>query len=125
MNRNILLLAVAVIGFVATDIFWVALCSIALLGYALGVIGVIEQSLMQASIPDAMRGRMMSLYSLISRGCPGIGAFMMGYFASLIGLRLPIAVGAVICICLWIWVVRRQDLMAAHLERTPDDPKPV
>ena len=125
MVRNILILTMAVIGFVATDNFWVALCSIALLGYTLAVIGVVEQSLMQASIPDAMRGRMMSLYSLLSRGCPGIGALMMGYLATFEGLRLPVGAGAVICLILWIWVLRRQDLMASHLERTPDDPKPT
>lgn len=122
MVRNVLILTFAVFGFVASDNFWVALCFVALLGYSLGVIGVVEQSLIQASIPDEMRGRMMSLYSLISRGCPGFGALLMGYLASLLGLRLPVAAGAVLCIVLWLWIRRRQDLMAAHLERMPDDP---
>jgi len=65
---------------------------------------------------------MMSLYSLISRGCPGIGALMMGYLGSFEGLRLPVGMGAVLCIVVWVWTRRRQDLMAAHLERMPDDP---
>ncbi len=119
MIRSVLIISIAVVGFVATDNLWVALCSIALLGYTLAVIGVVEQSLMQASVPDEMRGRMMSLYSLISRGCPGIGALMMGYFASFEGLRLPVGGGAILCIVLWVWIRRRQDVMAAHLERMP------
>ena len=125
MVRNVLVISIAVFGFVATDNFYVGLCSIALLGYTLAVIGVVEQSLMQASIPDEMRGRMMSLYSLISRGCPGIGALMMGYLGSFEGLRLPVGIGAILCIVVWLWIRRRQDLMAAHLERMPDDSKPV
>ena len=123
MIRNVLILSVAVVGFVSTDIFWVALCSIALLGYTMSVIGIVEQSLMQASIPDEMRGRMMSLYSLISRGCPGVGALLMGYLASFEGLRLPVGAGAVLCFVLWLWVRRRQAVMEEHLERTPDDLK--
>jgi MFS family permease len=123
MIRNVLFLCVAVIGFVATDNFWIALGSIALLGYAMAVIGVVEQSLMQASIADEMRGRIMSLYSLISRGCPGFGALLMGYLASFEGLRLPVGAGAILCLAVWIWVRRRQDMMAAHLEKTPEDRK--
>ncbi len=91
----------------------------------MAVIGVIEQSLIQASIPDQMRGRMMSLYSLISRGCPGIGALMMGYLASFEGLRIPVGGGAVLCMVLWVWVRRRQDVMATHLEKEPDVPNPA
>jgi MFS family permease len=125
MVRAALFVSLAVLGFVATDIFWISLCSVALLGYCFSVIGIIEQSLMQASIPDEMRGRMMSFYSLVSRGCPGFGALLMGYLGSFDGLRLPVGGGAVICFALWLWVRRRQDVMTAHLERTPDDPKPL
>lgn len=120
MIRNVLILSVGVFGFVATDIFWLALCSIVLMGYALAVIGVAEQSLMQASIADELRGRMMSLYSLISRGCPGIGALFMGYLASFEGLRLPVGAGALLCIAVWLWVRGRQDIMAEHLEKAPE-----
>ena len=105
MIRTVLLISIAVIGFVATDNFWVALGSIAILGYTLGVIGVVEQSLMQASIADELRGRMMSLYSLLSRGCPGIGALLMGYLATFEGLRLPVGAGAILCFAVWIWAV--------------------
>jgi MFS family permease len=123
MIRNVFILSVAVVGFVVTDNFLVALGAIALLGYAMAVIGVVEQSLMQASIADELRGRMMSLYSLLSRGCPGIGALLMGYLASFEGLRIPVGGGAILCFAVWIWVRRRQDIMTAHLERMPDDPK--
>lgn len=125
MIHNVLFLFAAVIGFVATDIFWVALASITLLGYALAVIGVVEQSLMQAAITDEMRGRVMSLYSLISRGCPGFGALLIGYLASFEGLRIPVGGAAVLCLAVWLWVRRRQDDMAGHLEKTPEAAKPA
>ena len=39
-------------------------------------------------------------------------------------LILVRSVGAILCIVVWVWTRRRQDLMAAHLERMPDDPVP-
>ena len=83
-------------------------------------VGVAEQTLVQASVDPAMRGRMLSLYTLIARGFPSIGALMMGYLASFVGLRWPVFGGAVLCLGLWVWARRRQSRMAAALENIPD-----
>ena len=42
------------------------------------MIGVIEQTLLQSAVDDAMRGRILSFYTLIARGCPSIGALAAG-----------------------------------------------
>ena len=120
MTIAILVLEVAVLGFAATDIFWVALGFTLVAGYALTVLGVIEQSLMQASVEETVRGRVASLYILCARGCPAFGALLMGTLAEYAGLRWPIAGGAVLCIGLWLWVRRRQARMAQALEKEPE-----
>jgi len=117
---NVLLLSVAVIAFTATDIFWVALVCTFFAGIAIVMIGVIEQTLLQASVDSAMRGRVLSFYTLIARGCPSLGALLMGYLASFFGLQWPVACGAALCIVLWFWVWRRQDALSKALEVTPD-----
>lgn len=119
MVFSVLILSFAVLGFAATDIFWFALGCTVIAGYALVVFGVIEQSLMQASVDDAMRGRVASLYILFARGCPAFGALLMGALAEYAGLRAPIAGGAVLCIVLWTWARRRQAQMAQALEIGP------
>jgi MFS family permease len=116
----IIIIAVAVIGFAATDIFWFALFCAAIAGFAVTLIGVSEQTLLQSSVDSAMRGRVLSLYTLIARGCPSFGALMMGYLASWGGLQLPVAGGAVLCIGLWIWARARQKRLAESLEVSPD-----
>ncbi len=116
----ILIISIAVIGFAATDIFWFALLCSAVAGFAVTLIGVSEQTLLQSSVDGAMRGRVLSLYTLIARGCPSFGALMMGYLASWGGLQLPVAGGAVLCICLWAWARARQTRLAASLELAPD-----
>src|SRR5690606_2856099 len=108
MVFSMLVLVLAVLGFVATDIFWVALAFTLVAGYALTVLGVIEQSLMQAPVDDAVRGRVASLYIVCARGCPAFGALLMGALAEYAGLRLPIAGGAVICLAVWVWARSRQ-----------------
>ena len=120
MITNVCLLAVGVLGFVATDIFWFALLSIAVMGYAYAVLGIAELALLQAAVADDMRGRMMSFYSMISRGCPGFGALLMGYLATFAGLRIPIGAGAIICLAVWLWIRTRRDVMIEKLERTPE-----
>ncbi len=119
MVFSVLILSVAVLGFAATDIFWFALGCTVIAGYALVVFGVIEQSLMQVSVDDAMRGRVASLYIMFARGCPAFGALLMGTLAEYAGLRIPIAGGAVLCIVLWTWARRRQARMAQALESGP------
>lgn len=117
MITNILILGAGILGFVATDQFWFAMIAILITGYAYAILGVAEQSLMQAAVAEDMRGRMMSLYSMISRGSPGFGAIAMGYLATHFGLQAPVGGGAVLCLVLWLWVRRRQAVMQTSLER--------
>ncbi len=114
----LLLLSISVIGFTATDIFPVALVCALIAGYCAVTIGVTEQTLLQASVDNDMRGRVMSFYVLIARGCPAFGALFMGYLATHFGLRLPVAGGAVICIGIWFWAHCRRKRLAAILERS-------
>jgi predicted MFS family arabinose efflux permease len=111
-----LLFALSLLGFVATDIFWVALLCTMVGGFAMVTIGVTEQTLLQTAVEGAMRGRVLSIYTLIARGGPSIGALLMGWAAEYTGLRWPVAAGAAICIGLWLWARRRQAAMARAME---------
>ena len=116
---SVLVFAVALIGFTATDIFWFACLCTALAGFSVVSVGVAEQTLLQASVDSDMRGRVLSMYSLIARGFPSIGALIMGYLASFVGLRWPVFGGAILCLVMWLWARPRQERMAAILEAPP------
>lgn len=118
---NVLLISLAVIGFSATDTYWIALVFVFFVGVGIVMVGVIEQTLLQASVDGAMRGRVLSFYTLIARGSPSLGAVIAGYFAEFYGLQIPVAVGAVFCIGLWYWAFRRREALSRYLEVTPDD----
>lgn len=119
MIKMTLLLSLAVIGFAATDIFIIALICATISGFCFVTIGVTEQTLLQAAVHGPMRGRVMSFYSLIARGCPSIGALVMGYLATFLGLRLPVILGGLACIGVWLWARSRQEFLAEALEHEP------
>lgn len=81
---------------VATKLLWVALPAVALLGLCMVTTGAGIQTLLQLNTEPHMRGRVLSLFGVIMRGGPAIGALAMGGFGELVGLRLPLAAGAVL-----------------------------
>ncbi len=86
----------ALVAFVATTSLWVALPATAVLGLAMVISGAGIQTLLQLDVDGDMRGRVLSIYGLIIRGGPAIGALTMGWVAEHFGLRWPLAGGAVL-----------------------------
>ena len=113
---NILLLALALAGLTATTSIWVGLFSVFLAGFSMLCVGVGEQMLLQNTLSSDVRGRVMSLYDMVSRGGPAVGALAMGWASDHIGLRWPVFLAALICLALWFWVLPRRRAMAAALE---------
>ena len=109
-------LSCGLIAFTATDVFWLALPALVVTGFAMIVIGVGEQTLIQNAVDPAVRGRVMGLYGMIGRGAPAIGALIMGALSSYVGFRWPVAGGAVLCLFVWVWAHRRRRELARELE---------
>lgn len=98
-------LAAALLGFVATSSLWAALPAVAILGLTMVITGAGIQTLLQLGVDTDMRGRVLSIYGLIMRGGPAIGAILMGGIAEFTGLRLPLAGGALIVAISALWLV--------------------
>ncbi len=113
---NILLMGLALLLFVSSADFWIASPLVCLVGFAFIVQSISNQTLIQSAIDPTLRGRVMSVYGIISQGVPSIGTLVMGTIAAHWGLRLPIAVGAALCVALWGWGWRLRIPLAAALE---------
>ncbi len=114
---NVLLMSAGLLAFSATSSFWIALPCLFVTGFALVTNGIGGQTLVQGAVDPAMRGRVMSLYGMIFRGGPALGALAMGALSSAFGLQLPVAGGALLCAAFWLWAYLRQDRIAAAFER--------
>ncbi|HTI87041.1 MAG TPA: MFS transporter [Alphaproteobacteria bacterium] len=116
---NSLVVGLALVGFALVHNFWIALVFLAIAGASMVISGAGTQTLLQSSVDNAMRGRVMALYSLLYRGMPALGSLIMGMAAEVIGLEAAVAVGSVLCIGTW-WRMRgRERAMAEALEKNP------
>ena len=113
-----LIQALATAGFVATGWFAIGILCAAAIGAAASVHGVSVQTLLQSATDPALRGRMLSLWGLITRACPALGALALGAAGEAFGLRWPTlaAAGAFLLVFAWGWAMRAK--MEAALERT-------
>jgi predicted MFS family arabinose efflux permease len=77
-------LAVSLCGLVGlsfTRVFWLAALLMALTGFAGTLVMAGCNTSLQLRAPDALRGRVMSLYTLLSGGVFPIGAFWVGFLS--------------------------------------------
>ena len=110
------LVALSALGFTATASYWVAIVCVFLCGFSLVTTGISAQTLIQSAVDPAMRGRVLGFYGMLFRGGPAFNALVLGWLASLIGLRLSVAAGALVCLAYWAWARLRQDVMEQALE---------
>jgi MFS family permease len=118
---SVLVLALALLAFTAMDHFPLALAFLAISGFAMVVNGIGSQTLIQSSVASAMRGRVMSLHTLIYRGMPALGAVVMGWLAEGFGLPATLGGGAGLCLIAWGWAARHKQGMEAALEEKDPD----
>ncbi|MDF2114586.1 MFS transporter [Roseiarcaceae bacterium H3SJ34-1] len=109
----------AALGFVATNNLWIGVLCCAGIGFFLNVMSTSIQSLMQFAAEDSMRGRVMSLYLLIYRGMPAVGAVIIGFLASTFSLRIAGGVAAGICLIYIVSVLPKQAVIANSMENPP------
>jgi predicted MFS family arabinose efflux permease len=116
---NTLTISLAILAFTATGRFTVALPCVFLAGAAMTITGIGAQTLIQAAVEVGMRGRIMALYGMIFRAGPALGAVLMGSLSQRFGLRLPLAVGALVSCGFWLATWLKQTRIARALEADP------
>jgi MFS family permease len=94
-----------------------------IVGAASGAItlnGVSGQILLQLTVPDSMRGRVLSLYTAIFRGTPALGALIIGGVADVMGFRIPLVAAGLFSIVIFAWMGLRYGHLATHLGELPE-----
>ncbi|MDE0059874.1 MAG: MFS transporter [Defluviicoccus sp.] len=109
------LLVAALAGFVATDIFALALPCLALSAFALAMGGVGIQTIVQYTVPEAFRGRVLGLYGLLWLGCPAVGLLAVGALADVWGFQAALASALLLPAAAWVWIAGRRRGIEAGL----------
>lgn len=102
---------IALAGFAIIDSVWPAAFLIFLFGYSITIGSVASQTLVQNSIDDDKRGRVLSLWAAFTRGAPAVGVLVIGWFSNQFGLMWPNLVAALCCfVSLLLLSARRREM---------------
>jgi len=86
-------LGASLILFSASRLYWVSLAALALSGFAMMMQFAATNTLIQAMVPDRLRGRVMSIYSMMFLGMTPLGSLLAGAIAGRIGAPVTVAMG--------------------------------
>jgi MFS family permease len=99
-------------------------------GFAMMVEMAARNTALQMMVPDHLRGRIMSLYSMMFLGVVPFGALLAGALAAGIGAPATIALGGAVCVVVSLFFGLRlpylraaaQELVAAQQAAPPSPP---
>ncbi len=98
MSLAALCFSIALTFFALTETFWIGLCIIAIGSWGMVSYLATANSYIQVSVPDELRGRVMSVYSFVFLGIVPVGNTIMGITADFIGTRQAVLIGGVLCL---------------------------
>jgi MFS family permease len=88
----------ALIAFSMSRTFWLSVLILVPLGCAMMVQMTASNTLVQSMVPDALRGRVMAVYSMVFMGMGPFGTLLAGALAAPLGAPLTTAIGGVACV---------------------------
>jgi len=89
---------VSLILFGLSRSFWLSAVMLVPIGYAMMIEMAASNTLIQAMVPDILRGRVMAVYSMMFMGMAPIGALIAGSLAQRLGAPVTVMIGGSICI---------------------------
>jgi predicted MFS family arabinose efflux permease len=119
--RSYVVYACAIAALVLMGNLWLAAAAALLWGIAGQIRSTGTIALLQTSIPDAQRGRVMGTEFLFSRIAGGIGTYLVGAAAERHGLQMPMLVAAAVCVLAWGYAyMRRRAIQSSFIVLPPN-----
>ncbi len=112
----ILAVVIFLLGFVR--VFWLAAAGLTLAGLAQIIFMTSCNTTLQVTVPNELRGRVMSLYAFVFAGVTPIGSFLVGSIAEVFGVPMAFATGG----ALGLLLVAALTLVARH-RLPPGEPR--
>jgi MFS family permease len=81
--------------FALSHMFWVSVILLLPVGYCMMLQMACSNTLIQVMVPDALRGRVMAVYSMMFMGMAPMGALFGGALADRLGAQVTVAIGGI------------------------------
>jgi MFS family permease len=108
------LAGVGVLGAGFSSLLPLSMVLLAIVGWSTVAIGATTNTIIQLTVPDALRGRVMSVYTTVFAGATPIGSLLMGGLASRAGVTATMALAGIVTVVFTalaaVWGIRRQHL---------------
>src|SRR6185503_4599037 len=79
-------------------VFWLSALLLVPVGASMMVEMASSNTLIQAMVPDALRGRVMAVYSIMFMGMAPLGVLISGWVAERVGAPATVAIGGFVCV---------------------------
>ncbi|HXW91525.1 MAG TPA: MFS transporter [Terriglobales bacterium] len=86
---------ISLILFAFSRNLWLSVCLLLPVGFSMMLQMSSSNTLIQAMVPDHLRGRVMAVYSMMFMGMAPLGAFLAGALADRIGAPVTLSLGAI------------------------------
>jgi MFS family permease len=93
----------SLVVFALSRTFWVSVILLLPVGYTMMLQMACSNTLIQVMVPDALRGRVMAVYSMMFMGMAPIGALFGGALAERLGAPVTVAIGGVASVAGACW----------------------
>jgi MFS family permease len=98
-----MLFGVTLIAFSTSSSLWLSLAILPFSGAGFIVALAATNTVVQTVVPETLRGRVMSLYTVAFLGTAPIGSLIAGFAAERIGAPTTIAIGGAACLACGMW----------------------
>jgi MFS family permease len=110
-------LGVSLFCFSFSTSLWLSVALLLPAGYSMMLQMACSNTLIQTMVPDQLRGRVMSVYSMMFMGMAPFGAFFGGALAHRFGAPITVASGGIACVLGAIWFARALPDMRVEARR--------
>jgi len=100
-------------------LIWPAAVFLGMAGFSDTVSAIFRSTILQVATPDAYRGRLQGVFTVVVAGGPHLGALVLGSFASRFGEDMAAVVGGILCAVAVVVVALRQKGLLAYDARDP------
>ena len=101
-------LGLAEVLLAVSNLFSVSVLLMVIVGFGGITMAATANTMIQLNVPDALRGRAMSVYTTVFAGSTPIGGLLFGWLASTAGVALAVAIGGigavVVGLAAFLWV---------------------
>jgi MFS family permease len=108
------LAGLGVLGVGFSPVLVVSMALMAMVGWSTVAIGATSNTIIQLAVPDALRGRVMSVYTTVFAGATPIGSLLMGGLAGRFGVTPTMVLAGVVTVAFTglaaVWAIRRKRL---------------